>query len=100
MALAIAEMAMGGGLGARADLGGGQPETVLAFAETLGRLIVEVTPQNAAAFERALAGQPFARIGEVTAKPSVQIVAGGRTVINATLPAIAHAFRGHLTEAV
>ena len=100
VALAIAEMAMGGGLGARADLGGGQPETVLAFAETLGRLIVEVTPQNAAAFERALAGQPFARIGEVTAKPSVQIVAGGRTVINATLPAIAHAFRGHLTEAV
>ena len=98
-ALAIAEMAFSGGLGARADLGNAQPASVLAFAEGLGRLIVEVAPANAAAFERALAGQPFARVGEVVSKPSVQITVGRQKAIDTTIAILAQAFRGHLTEA-
>jgi len=98
-ALAIAEMAISGGLGACVDLGNAQPADALAFAEGLGCLIVEVAPHNAATFERALAGQPIARIGQVTDKQSVQIAAGKRTVIDTTLSALAQAFRGHLTEA-
>ena len=99
VALAIAEMAMSGGLGAWANLGRALAAEALAFSESMGRLVVEVAPGDIPGFERTLSGQPFDCIGEVTARPSVRVEACGAVVIDASLLALAHAFRGHLTEA-
>lgn len=82
LAVALAEMALAGRLGAVADLArvpvlpdaalANLPADSLLFAESLGRFIVEVTPAAADAFRAALAGHaPFACIGEITAAPQL-----------------------------
>ena len=102
IALAVAEMAFGGGLGATValDRASNLPIEVTAFSESLGRLIVEVSEENARAFEAALSGHPCTRIGEVT-KDGVISMTGkaGVDVVSTTIRHIEHAFRGHLTEA-
>jgi phosphoribosylformylglycinamidine synthase len=66
-------MALAGGLGMElrlADLPCAAPladATALAFCESLGRFLVEVRPENRAAFEDALAGHAFAPVGHVRA---------------------------------
>ncbi len=64
LAVALAEMCIGGGIGAQLD---GQTDAAALFAESQGRLVLEVRPQDAAAFEALLndAGAPFSRIGQV-----------------------------------
>ena len=96
-ALALAEMAMGGNLGAAADLGGALSAGALAFSESLGRLLVEVAPDKVSAFEAALSGHAVQPIGEVIAEPSLSIKAAGASIISTTLAAIEHAYRGHQT---
>ena len=72
LGVAIAEMCLAGQLGAEvwlervpgasstpADMG-------LLFSESLSRLIVEVKPVDAPAFEQLLSGQPIAHIGQVS----------------------------------
>ena len=82
LAVALAEMALAGRLGAAVDLAcvplHAEPNAadltaeVILFAESLGRFIVEVTPAAAGAFTAALAGcAPVACIGEVTAAPQL-----------------------------
>lgn len=69
LAVALAEMCIGGRIGARLDLGSvptcGQlsPLTTL-YSESASRLLVSVQPDHAAAFE-ALLGEHAARVGEV-----------------------------------
>jgi phosphoribosylformylglycinamidine (FGAM) synthase-like enzyme len=56
-------------------IGEGQGEAILLFSESNTRFLCEVAPENAAAFESALAGSPHARVGEVTEEPILEIVA-------------------------
>lgn len=70
IAVALAEMSVGGRLGMEITLGF---EPRLLFSESLTRFIVEVTPEDAAAFERALAGVPLQRLGIVTADGNLTI---------------------------
>ncbi len=76
LAVAAAEMAFAGGLGASIDLdqvspglasdrNGTIPTVVLLFAESNSRFLCEVPPHCAARFEELLAGLPVCRIGEV-----------------------------------
>jgi phosphoribosylformylglycinamidine (FGAM) synthase-like enzyme len=81
LGVAAAEMAFAGGLGLRLDLrevprapGVDADDTAL-FAESASRLLAEVRPQDAAAFEALLAGLPYARVGSVTEAPEL-VVAG------------------------
>ena len=77
LAVAAAEMAFAGELGATLALDAvpveGQtgadvdPEALRLFSESCTRLLVEVRPDDAAAFEAALADFPCARVGEVVA---------------------------------
>jgi len=103
--LAVAEMALSGGLGASIDLDKLPSEktrlsvVARAFGETIGRLIVEVAPEHVDAFDMAMGGNKHARIGEVTDRPRVLMTGAGSVVADTTLTAIARAFRGHLTEA-
>jgi phosphoribosylformylglycinamidine synthase len=76
LAVAVAEMAFAGGIGA--DLtgvcGSGLSDTVALFAETATRFLVEVTPEKVAGFEICLgADAPFQRIGQTCKEPRLRI---------------------------
>jgi phosphoribosylformylglycinamidine synthase len=86
LAIALAEMAFAGGCGARirlseipqegpAEIGGAEHATVLLFAESASRFVVEVPTAQRGAFEAIVrqADVPFALIGEVTNSSSLEI---------------------------
>jgi phosphoribosylformylglycinamidine synthase len=88
LAVAAAEMAFAGGLGARmyllevpheipqtdaAKIPGGLA-TALLFAESNSRFLVEVTPDCVGHFEKAMGDVPHAAIGEVIATPQLLVV--------------------------
>jgi phosphoribosylformylglycinamidine synthase II len=79
IAVAAAEMCIAGRLGLRLDLAllprSGDVVTgdVALFAESSARFLVEIPPAHAAAFERALAGRPHARLGEVTGDETLRV---------------------------
>ena len=67
--------------------------------ESLGRLLFEVAPEHADAFETALAGLPVAAIGEVRDDDRIQIIGlAGMPVVETIVAAVTHAWRGHLTS--
>jgi phosphoribosylformylglycinamidine synthase II len=89
-AVALAEMAFAGGLGATVLLKDvpciGRPmrDDVLLFSESNSRLIAEVAPENEKALARIFKGMPLARIGTVEASPEFIVYGTGQTpVINA-----------------
>jgi phosphoribosylformylglycinamidine synthase subunit PurSL len=76
LAVAAAEAAFAGGVGAELDLGavpqaGGLEPATLLFSETPTRFLVEVDPAQGAAFEGALEGMPFAKVGVTTAEANL-----------------------------
>jgi len=75
LAVAVAEMAFAGGVGA--DLTATGPaelsDAVRLFAESPTRFVVEVTPTKAAAFQAALAGVPVCRLGVTVKEPRLRI---------------------------
>ena len=89
LGVALAETAMAGRLGIRADLakvpalGTHDPRRLL-WSESLGRLVVTVRPANAQAFETLLGSDAMA-IGEVLAQPVVQIVQGPSPVLTVSV---------------
>ncbi len=101
--VAVAEMAIAGRLGARLDLravpfgGEGRDDVTVAFAESNGRYLVEVAPEHEAAFLEAVAGEPVARVGEVTITPVLEVTGlGGDVVALVPVEALVSAWRGHL----
>jgi phosphoribosylformylglycinamidine synthase len=79
LGVALAEMCIGGERGAAIDLRGLhgitdiERDDIALFAESLCRLVVEVHPENAGAFEALLGDVPHARIGEVTEESTLRI---------------------------
>ena len=73
LAVALAEMCIGGGRGAGCDLARVPHDrallsaTTVAFSESLDRFVVEIAPEQAPAFEAALAVLPHAAVGQVRA---------------------------------
>ncbi len=65
LAVAIAEMCIGGRLGAAVDTLFDRDPVVVLFSESIGRFVVEVAPDDADRFTRAMGGDA-ARIGVVT----------------------------------
>lgn len=73
LAVAAAEMAFSGGLGVRFDLThvaysgpkNDRTNASILFSETPSRFLVEIEPEQKAAFEKALRGTTFAQIGQV-----------------------------------
>ena len=101
LAVAVAEMAFAGGLGAEIDLkilpspfgrgAGGEgvsiwenDPTILLFSESNTRFICEVTPENATEFEQAMSGIACARIGEVIDGTNLDITFD-RTILKAEI---------------
>ncbi len=114
LAVAIAEMAFAGELGVKISLadvpylpsplgrgtggeGGAEsvqvlPAVALLFSESNTRFLCEIRPENAAAFETALADVPHARIGEVVDSGKLEIV-GEAPLVQADLPALKEAWQ-------
>jgi phosphoribosylformylglycinamidine synthase II len=68
LAVAAAEMCIGGRLGMQLNC-----DASSAFTEVNGCLLVEVSPEHAAAFENQFSNLPLRNIGEVTAKSVLKI---------------------------
>ena len=77
LAVALAEMAFAGGLGAAVSVKacGEVADAALLFAESNSRFVCEVLPQRREEFEKLLSNVPHALIGEVTESPTLQIAA-------------------------
>ncbi|MBN1419986.1 MAG: phosphoribosylformylglycinamidine synthase, partial [Planctomycetes bacterium] len=105
LAVALARMAIGGGLGIEIDgeripgaEGIGRADRIL-FSETQGRILTSVAPENRDAFEQAMAGEVFARIGRVTEEGRLTVRArGGRTVVDAPIQKLTEAYRAPFRE--
>jgi phosphoribosylformylglycinamidine synthase len=88
LAVAAAEMAFAGGVGADLDgLAGlpgaeGEPDEVKLFSESTTRFLIEAKPEHAAALGQVFAGLPFVRVGKTLAEPRLRVAgANGEWVI-------------------
>ena len=98
LAVALAEMALGGRLGARVDVGrltaGGLAPHEALFSESNGRLLAEVAPEDAAAFEVHFAGLPLIVLGEVQAEARLRIVTDGAALLDLPVEDLVAAWKG------
>ena len=86
LAVAIAEMAFSGDVGAHIDMDKVlrakdiYDEATLLFSETPSRFLIEVDAENEKAFTKLMRGIPMARIGNTIANPVLRVTAlDGRT---------------------
>jgi phosphoribosylformylglycinamidine synthase len=104
LAVAVAEMAFAGGLGAQVRLAdvprheSVQPndaDALLLFSESASRFVVEVPPNAQGAFEAMFraAAVPFGRIGQVTGTTRVQVEGARGTVIDLPLADLKEAWQ-------
>jgi phosphoribosylformylglycinamidine synthase len=92
LAIAVAEMAFAGNIGAQVDLSkvpaadDARNDETLCFSESNSRFLVEVAPENASAFESAMGDSVFADIGETnTAGKLIVAALDGSTCIDEEL---------------
>ncbi len=91
LAVAAAEMAFAGGLGARLDIGtirtpaGSIGDIPRLFSESNTRFLCEVEAGSAESFEKHFEGIPIAYIGRVSDEPRLKIMSGGIGLIDANI---------------
>jgi phosphoribosylformylglycinamidine synthase II len=99
LAVAVAEMAFAGGIGADLTHLGSAREAladeVLLFSESTTRFVVEVAPGDAAALRECLGAEvPLAQLGQTCKEPRLRIVgAGGAWVVWASLAQLKEAWQ-------
>lgn len=81
LAVAAAEMCLGGRLGLDLDLPPGDALRLL-FGETTGCLLVEVPAERAAAFEAGFSGLPLRRLGQVAESPMLSVSSRSRPLFS------------------
>ena len=101
LAVCLAEMALGGRLGMDIDLpaGGLSPLSAL-FAESNGRLVIEVAPEHISAFEATMRAAPLTILGTVSAHQRLRIAVGGQPQIDLAVESLVAAWRDRKPEAV
>ncbi|WP_243545065.1 AIR synthase-related protein [Pseudodesulfovibrio tunisiensis] len=98
LAVAVAEMCIGGRLGADVNLDavptcGDMNLTELLYSESASRLLVSVPAERREAFEAAFSGQFAACIGEVGKSANLVLRSGGNAVVDASVEDLARAFK-------
>jgi len=99
LGVALAEMAFAGGLGTEVSLAevardNVERDDLIVFSESNTRFLVEVAPENKAAFEEALAGCAYGLIGRVTDKTDLRIIGlSGDVVANVPLADLKEAWQ-------
>lgn len=102
LAVALAEMCIGGRLGARLDLEAvpatpsDLDDTTLLYSESNSRLLVTVSPEHREAFEALFAGQDCALVGQATSDGRLGVARGDRQVLDADVEDMARAFKDTL----
>jgi phosphoribosylformylglycinamidine synthase II len=105
LATAVAEMVIGGQLGATlrlaevpfASAAGMTPpdrDLAIAFGEAAGRFVCEVPPEHESTFASAMGDVPWAFIGHVAEPPVLEIVATGGETVRLPSVELAAAWRG------
>jgi len=87
LAVAAAELAFAGGLGVELDLAvvpteGKISDAAKLFAESAGRFLVEVSPENCRAFIEIAKDCPFGQVGQVVETGRIVIASGGGALID------------------
>ncbi|GFK92392.1 Phosphoribosylformylglycinamidine synthase subunit PurL [Fundidesulfovibrio magnetotacticus] len=102
LAVALAEMCLGGRLGADVDLSRvpaspdcSDPLAVL-YSESHSRFVVGVPSANVASFEKLFAGQWMAPVGRVTTDGKLTVRRGEAVLLSETVDALAEAFKATL----
>jgi phosphoribosylformylglycinamidine synthase len=104
LAVALAEMALAGNLGASVSLdmvpvGSERLDAgTLLFSESPSRFLVEVVPDHVAAFEATLAQVPLARVGEVSDDGLVTILRDGQPIIQVPVDQLKATWQATLAE--
>ena len=95
LAVAAAEMAFAGGIGADlTTLPGGLSDEARLFSESTTRFLVEVKPEHSATFEAGFRGLPVSRVGTTVAEPRLRIAGtGGDWLIWAKLAELKEAWQ-------
>lgn len=103
LAVALAEMAFAGGVGARIETGSVPYELesvslqerfiAILFSESNSRFLCEVSPEQVGAFEAAVADVPFVQLGEVTNSGRVEILSAGRAVVDVDIATLKEAWQ-------
>ena len=102
LATALAESCFGVDAGCSADLSSiSEANTALdnwglLFGESLGRILVSVSPENQADFESALTGHALYRIGKVESGDSITFSSGGEEILSASMSELRTAWKGTL----
>ena len=107
LGVAAAEMAFAGGVGLDVALQAvpyegpdeHRTDSVLLFSESNSRFLVEVRPENCAAFEARLAGLPAARIGQSNGSSALKVTGlGGQPLLEAALDELKTAWQTPLVK--
>lgn len=97
LGVAAAEMAFSGGYGMEMDIDRTRTpilrDDFILFSETNSRMIAEVPPQYATAFERTMRGTNYSLIGKVTENPYLSINSGGMQLAHAHIDALKKAWQ-------
>ncbi len=91
LAVAIAEMCIGGGLGAHISLPEGSADEWL-FSESTGRFLVTIPPDEEPYFRSLLQGLPCHALGVVAQQPQLLVRSGPQEVIALPVAALAEAW--------
>ena len=92
LAVAAAEMCIGGGLGLQIHLSGAADHLRSLVGETTGCLLAEVTPEKQSAFEQCLTGADYSLLGKVTAEPVLIIRGSDQKWIDTPVESLARAW--------
>ena len=89
--VAVAEMCIGGRLGATIDLDGTGDESLWArlWGESLGRFVVAVNPSKEAEFVQWMSGQPLTFLGEAVDNNTLTITDGFEEIVSTQVEAMA-----------
>jgi phosphoribosylformylglycinamidine synthase II len=98
LAVSLAEMCIGGRLGAIVDLDGTGDGGLWGrlWGESLGRIVVAVSPQHNADFLGAMKGHPLTVLGEVTSSPTLVITDGDEPLVSVPVDGMVEAWKGTL----
>ncbi len=96
--VAVAEMCIGGRLGATIDLDGTGDENLWArlWGESLGRFVVAVKPEKEHEFIAWMSGQPITFLGEAVEGPNLTINDGYDEILTADVEAMVASWQGAL----
>jgi phosphoribosylformylglycinamidine synthase II/phosphoribosylformylglycinamidine synthase I len=99
-AVTLAEMCIGGQIGAHIEIGPEFNAATLLYAESLSRFVVEVRPEDCEAFEIQLESSPFTRLGIVSNDGRLQVIAGTQTLLALDVAVLETAWRGETSAPV